>query len=115
MVTIKEIINTKYKNFESLCKKNIVRRVEITDSSSFKAIEEIDLLHDMMIRWLKRKTEYETIEAGFQQLKKEFLTEKNVYTKMAKPNTLSFVELIIKDDNNKENEAILSTIINSLE
>ena len=106
MASVTQIINEKYNNLAALCNKNIINRVEITDSSSFKAIEEIDLLHDMMIRWLKRTTEYETIETGFQQLKKEFLQEKNVYTKLAKPNTLSFVELIIKDDTNKENEAI---------
>jgi len=106
MASVTQIINEKYNNLAALCNKNIINRVEITDSSSFKAIEEIDLLHDMMIRWLKRTTQYESIEIGYQQLKKEFLQEKNVYTKLAKPNTLSFVELIIKDDVDNTNEAI---------
>jgi len=96
---IDEIIKLKYCDLANLCKKNIIKRIEITDSSSFKDIEEIDLLHTMIIKWLRTKKdiEFDSLEIGYQQIRKEFLGEKNIYSKIPKPNTLSFVELVISD------------------
>ena len=99
---IDEIINIKYYDLANLCKKNIIKRIEITDSSSFKDIEEIDLLHTMIIKWLRTKKDIEfDLEIGYQQIRKEFLGEKNIYSKITKPNTLSFIELVLKDEIDK--------------
>ena len=71
-------------------------------NDSLKAIEQEDLLHDILIRMLKKykDVEFVDLETGYNQIKFEFLNIKNKFWLMEKPHTLHFVELSIKSENN---------------
>ena len=92
-MNISEVITTKYNDLQRLATKNVIKQVEYT--SGLKDIEDLDLLHTLCIRWLKKYELYTfpTAEAGFHQLKIEFLGEKNNYQKMIKPDQKTFISI----------------------
>lgn len=100
---IDEIITLKYYDLSKLCNKNTIRQIEI-QNASLKAIEDIDLLHDLLIRFLKKykTTEFETLESGYKIIKDEFMVEKNIFSKMQKPETLKFFKLVLKNIENDD-------------
>lgn len=92
-MTINEILTKKYIDLTKYCQKNIIQQVENT--SGIKDIEDLDLLNTLCLRWLKKykTTEFETLEIGYNQIKTEFLAEKNHYQKMTKPDQKRFVSI----------------------
>lgn len=78
-MNINNIITLKYTDLCKLCDKNVIK--EIDETRFIKDKEDIDLLHTLLIRAIKKyKNEnFKTAEDGYQILKKEFLYEKYYY------------------------------------
>jgi hypothetical protein len=100
-MNINDIITIEYESLKNHCNFNIIRRKEI-QLEGIKDIEDVDILHTMIIRWLKKykKSIFNTddeIKAIKSKIAIEFTYEKNKFTKMKKKNNLYFVSF---EDNN---------------
>ena len=93
-MNINTIITLKYDELASFCKKNVIKQREVS-SKYLNDIEEIDLLHTMLIRFLNKYKdfEFENLEVGYNTIKTEFLGEKNNYWQIDKPQQLSFISI----------------------
>ena len=104
-MTINKIIEEKYDELYSYCNINIIKRCEI-NSGWLNDIEDVDLLHTLLIRLLKKykKTNFVDLESGYLILKNEVFRELKYFSKMKKPNTLYFEQLTLKAINDESTE-----------
>jgi len=106
-MTINTIIELKYDDLLKYCNKNVIKQREV-NNKYLNDIEEQDLLHTLLIRFLRKYKDFdfENLEIGYNLIKKEFLGEKNNYWLIDKPQQLSFVPLsdlnTYKSGNNNE-------------
>ena len=91
-MNINEVLIVKYEDLKNQCALNIISSIQNT--SGIKDFEQLDLLHTLILRWLKKykNTEFTSIDDAYNILKTEFLGEKNHYGKMKKPDQMIFVE-----------------------
>lgn len=89
-MTINQILTNRYNDLKKLCKSNTIMQVQF--SSGLKDIEDIDLLNTLCIRWINKYQNTELEPEIFNQLKTEFLGERNFQTK-EKPNQFRFFPL----------------------
>ena len=92
-MSINEIIEKKYYILQKMCRKNVIQQVEKVQG--IRDIEDIDLLHSILIRMLikYKGVEFTDVDDGFSIIKKNFLGEKNKYSKMRKPNTKILISI----------------------
>lgn len=100
-MTIGEVISNNYDYLSMYCVKNKIKRIEI--QCGIKDIEDIDLLHTMIIRWLNKykSSDFTNSVEIVNKLKVEFDFERNRFMKFEKPTQINYTSLI---DNILSNE-----------
>jgi hypothetical protein len=92
-MTINEVITIKYSNLLCFCSKNIIIRTEIKNGH-IKDFEDIDILHTLIIRWLKKYKNINILDIDvlYHQLRKELIGELK-YSKKYKSDSFQFTEI----------------------
>lgn len=103
-MTINDVIEKMYDELRGYCQLGIIRNYHQT--TYITDFEEIDILHSMIVIWLKKYKSYifDDYDDIYIILKSQFLAEKNNYTRMKKRGTMYMEQLPQDKERDRRNE-----------